>query len=615
MGSNDLIRVAPESGRSDFIEMRLAGLAVPVRVEYSAIRDLRAGFDGDGERIGLLLGSSSPQALSIQHCELLALSPATLGDPKALQVALHQFIRARSRTPLEHAPHLLGHFRTHVTGWTGMTDLDLQIANRCFPGLDPLFLVIRTTRHRPWLAALYALDAKATKVPSEPPREFLFDEYLLKGYLTDLVETPEQEDVQEKLKNTKTRWIIAALLFAILLAGSAAAYKYHLAGRSELAEGNLSGLEPLNLKVVRNGKDFEVSWDRSSAAVQRASNGMLTINDGALTRTVTLSGPQLREGQILYTPLFEELTFRLEVGTPGQGAAAESVQVLAWSGRQPADVVTVGKNAAPADPLKNILPQAVASAPPPVASAAVKSAPAAAPNNLKQPQSAKEPPPVKPAASPESVAVVQPPSPSVVRSQDVAPAAPARAPETSPPAVASVRPSTATQPTPQPPANTQPAQSPVSAPPSQPPAAPAPKPEAPAKQSSPAVPAAPSQTPPTVAPATGRGAMPAPVLATSTSPNTIVPAVPIQRVAPTLPRGVPAGTTAGVARVISVRVMVDSAGSVQSSEVIASKPQGAFGEAQIKTAALDAAKQWKFRPCQVNGKNVSAEYTIDFEFR
>jgi TonB family protein len=70
-----------------------------------------------------------------------------------------------------------------------------------------------------------------------------------------------------------------------------------------------------------------------------------------------------------------------------------------------------------------------------------------------------------------------------------------------------------------------------------------------------------------------------------------------------------------VPRVISIRVMVDSAGSVQSSEVIASSPKGAFGEAQIKAAALDAAKQWKFRPGQLNGKSVAAEYTIDFKFQ
>jgi TonB family protein len=61
--------------------------------------------------------------------------------------------------------------------------------------------------------------------------------------------------------------------------------------------------------------------------------------------------------------------------------------------------------------------------------------------------------------------------------------------------------------------------------------------------------------------------------------------------------------------------MVDSSGSVQSAEVISSTPKGAFGENLVKNAALDAAKLWKFRPGQLNGKNITAEYTIEFRFR
>jgi TonB family protein len=61
--------------------------------------------------------------------------------------------------------------------------------------------------------------------------------------------------------------------------------------------------------------------------------------------------------------------------------------------------------------------------------------------------------------------------------------------------------------------------------------------------------------------------------------------------------------------------MVDSAGSVQSAEIVSSTPKGAFGEDLVKSAALDAAKKWKFRPGQVNGKNIAAEYTIGFKFQ
>jgi TonB family protein len=61
--------------------------------------------------------------------------------------------------------------------------------------------------------------------------------------------------------------------------------------------------------------------------------------------------------------------------------------------------------------------------------------------------------------------------------------------------------------------------------------------------------------------------------------------------------------------------MVDSAGSVQSVQLVSSNPKGMFGEMVIQKAALNAAKKWKFQPGQLNGKNVAAEYTIDFKFK
>jgi TonB family protein len=640
LSGNDLIRVAPEPGPSDFFEVRLASLPVPVRVEFSAIRDLRTSFDGNGEGMGLLLGSSSPQAVSVQRCELLALSPATLGDPIALERAFQQFTRARLRTPLEDAPELLGCFRTQATGPPGMRRGDLEIANRSFPGLAPLFLLIRTTQHRPWMASLYALDAKATKAPSEPAIEFPFDAYLLRsGYLTTLVKTPEPQYspvLPNPARRNTVRWIIAAVLFAILLGGSAAIYKYGSETEAEVAGPNATGPGILKLKVVRSGKDFEISWDRLSAAVQQASGGTLTINDGALTRSVALDGLQLREGQILYTPLFEELTFRLEVGTPDQGAAAESVQVLAWSGKQPADTLNVpppgpatntnstnslarnfaGAAAQPPAPIPPAKPAGPASAKPESSkkdSGAIapipvpKSAPVITANGGKDQPTAK--------ASPiqQTVAVLQPLSSNPVPKQDVASAAPARAPETSPPAVTSEKPPV-TQPAPQSPANALPSQTPAA--PAPKPIAPAPKPEAPPPVSQ-TVPAAsvPSLAPPKPVASGASATSPAAVAGTPGPSGPAVLPVPVQRIAPSLPRNIPARTTAGSPRTVSVRVMVDSSGSVQNAEVISSTPKGAFGEGAVKTAALEAARKWTFRPGQLNGKNVAAEYTIDFKFQ
>jgi TonB family protein len=614
-----------EAESSDFFEVRIANRA-PVRIEYSAIRELRAQLTSGAECVGLLLGSSSREALSIQRCELLTLSAATLADPKSLQGAFRQFIKARLQNPIDTAPELVGCFRSQTDGWPGMKGSDVDIVKQNFAGPNQLFLAIRTPQHRPWLAALYALDTKNATTSREPVAEFPFDEYLLRnGYLTDLMETTETDDFPEQSGRpwrSGSRWMIAALLATILLGGSALAYKFKSKWYRPLSRIEITGSSTpnsaaglLSLKVTRSDKDFEVSWDRLSPAVQQSSSGRLTINDGALTRTVDLSGSQLREGHILYTPLFEELTFRLEVASPDLGASAESVQVLAWSGKQPADLTAV----LPPQPAADIptakpparVPAAKTPAPPvaasrvvatpvtaspssaknaakPAPAASVKTAAVTAPpantpvsnagNKQEPPQSGEQPP--KSSVVTETARVIQPSSPNSERSPapQITPPAPASSPASQPPA--------APQPTPDP----QPPRQSTIPTPVPLPAASSPQPLSP-----------PSLSPPAAASSTVSGGV-------------FAAPVPIQKVAPALPRSVvPAGSPRVTA--ISIRALIDSAGNVQSVQLVSSTPKGIFGETVIQKAALDAAKKWKFQPGQLNGKNVAGEYTIDFQFQ
>ena len=354
-----------------------------------------------------------------------------------------------------------------------MKDGDVDIVKQNFAGPNQLFLSIRTPQHRPWLAALYALDAKNANASRDPVSEFPFDEYLLRnGYLTDLMETTETDDDPEQsgfARRNRSRWIVAAVLLVILLGGSAAAYKfkskwYRPISRMEAIASSMStpvSTGILSLKVTRSEKDFEVSWDRLSPAVQQSSSGRLTISDGALTRTVELSGSQLREGHILYTPLFDELTFRLEVATPDQDASAESVQVLAWSGKQPADLTAL---APPQPSVSNAakpparIPVAQPSAPPvaagriiatpiitgPTTVKTAKPTPAASPkttlvttpavkppaSNPQQPASGQQPQPPKSSSIAETARVIPPSSPNPERppAQQITPQAPATTP-------------------------------------------------------------------------------------------------------------------------------------------------------------------------------------------
>ena len=427
------IRVAPDREPAEFFEVNIPTRPVPIRFNYAAMRDLRADVAVAGESLGLLLGSLLPEALHIRCCEVLRLSAATRSNPNALHGALRDFINARRNSPFQGAEQLAGFFRTQTAGWPEMLESDREIAKRYFRGSESLFLLVQTPAHRPWSAALFELDADGAPPSKTPTCELPFDEYLLRnGYVTALMETSEPEEIPSQPQ--KNRWIIAALIAVILLAGSSAAYKYKWyrpSGRADAAAPNGTASGSLSLKVNRSGKDFEISWDRLSAAVQHSSGGTLTIKDGALTRSVALDGPQLREGQILYTPLFEELTFRLEVGTPDQGAAAESVQVLAWSGKQPADTITVpppgpatkhrqfGAHFCQPPAQNRLHPCRILNLRAPIP---VKPVPATAANTGKQPPATKASPP------PRTAAVIQPSSSDSAPKQDVAPTTPVRAP-------------------------------------------------------------------------------------------------------------------------------------------------------------------------------------------
>src|SRR3954470_23057429 len=113
----DLAPISPESGSPDFFEIQIANRPVPIRIEYAAIRELHRQLAGEGESVGLLLGPSAPDAVSVQRCEVLAVSPGATGDPKVLQGAFRQSLAARTQTHPADVPQLLGCFRTQVAGW------------------------------------------------------------------------------------------------------------------------------------------------------------------------------------------------------------------------------------------------------------------------------------------------------------------------------------------------------------------------------------------------------------------------------------------------------------------------------------------------------------------
>jgi hypothetical protein len=92
-------------------------------------------------------------------------------------------------------------------------------------------------------------------------------------------------------------------------------------------------------------------------------------------------------------------------------------------------------------------------------------------------------------------------------------------------------------------------------------------------------------------------------------------AVPIRRANPDLSRNVQSEMRAARGKVsVSVLASIDSAGTVQSVKVLSSTGEPSPSGPYIRLAALNAARQWRFRPATAGGRPVASQTTLVFNF-
>jgi TonB family protein len=100
------------------------------------------------------------------------------------------------------------------------------------------------------------------------------------------------------------------------------------------------------LRAVREGRALRLEWDRSLAALREAGHGILYITDGAHQSHLDLDPLQLTSGVVSYWPETQDVTFRLEVFSPG-GVTSDSLRVVGGLAPTPAPSPAV-KTARPA---------------------------------------------------------------------------------------------------------------------------------------------------------------------------------------------------------------------------------------------------------------------------
>lgn len=356
-------------------------------------------------------------------------------------------------------------------------------------------------------------------------------------------------------------WISSLLVFALAaVATFAAVYVNALRSGSGIALPQfLRAILPspaLGLRVEAQGDRLLVNWDRRSATVRSAVDGVLRIEDGGQSRALHLDASQVAAGAVLYKPASDDVTFRLEVRGEQGATVMESMRVLDSVRASPAREAGP-KPESSSSPSSLALPSQKHSAPKPEPGNAVAPQAIETPNNRDNPNAE---PANRPAASSAPIRqepayvppVSTPPSASMMGNKPVFPP-PIDEPE-------------ASEETPKQVATRQV------------------RPDSPH--------AAPAEIP------------------DGKSISMLQPARALRQVMPDT-RAFGPGLVYAAARV-EVLVTVDKTGHVKSAHLVNGGRKVKQG---LAGAALVAARQWLFEPAMLHGQPIESQHSIMFEFR
>ena len=81
-------------------------------------------------------------------------------------------------------------------------------------------------------------------------------------------------------------------------------------------EARNAAVEPLALRVSRDGPLLRLDWDRQSPAVKAAKRAILSIDDGGMRKQLELDDVQTATGGVAYWPTSGDVNFRLDVFAP-----------------------------------------------------------------------------------------------------------------------------------------------------------------------------------------------------------------------------------------------------------------------------------------------------------
>ncbi len=120
---------------------------------------------------------------------------------------------------------------------------------------------------------------------------------------------------------SRAGWAIFTLMLVVF--GVVAGYQYSGTMTQTRA---VSSTDPyaVNLTASRVDDNILVQWDRQSLAVKGGWRGLLTISEGADSKSVQMDVPQLQNGTVLYRHVAPEIQFKLEIFLKEQRSVVET---------------------------------------------------------------------------------------------------------------------------------------------------------------------------------------------------------------------------------------------------------------------------------------------------
>ncbi len=342
----------PEPPASGAYLWEVPGKPIAIQIDFSVVdrlsQEVMRGF-GTAPRRGMECGGVLLGSVEVRERTLVRiadLEPVACQHARGPAYSLSEAESARfAETIQQWRPmpgrqlYAVGYFRSHMREGLGLSEEDLALFNRWFPGLSDVALLVKPFATRSSVGAFFFRENGSLRSESSY-QEFPFRRRELGGEAPETVSAPATTESappvtppapraaaeRGSLMRRAGNWILVPLSFIFLLLGVVLGFQVALGVRSNVP-GTKTDPYSLGLSATPSADSLHVNWDRNAPAIEQAQRGILWIQDGPHQKSVNLDVVQLQNGSVIYRRATGEVSFRLEIFARERITLSESIAV------------------------------------------------------------------------------------------------------------------------------------------------------------------------------------------------------------------------------------------------------------------------------------------------